>query len=310
MYAKSTVIQEEISNNKLKKRVKTRTIYEAVMPRSKTKLYYVKNFESLRNKRAKDGDIAMVKFANNKKTRYVNAKGKYWKLKNPNEVLHYPLDTKYFFKSCLRILKNNPKIKSGFYTIDSDSTGIQEPFRVYCDMKTDGGGWTRFLKYRDSISYNKVDLKKKKKFVSNGYKIALKQENIEFKELMLNGCKSGKSSIIFNHIPIDIVSSWIESSTSRGVLETTYINSCLKQIQSKSGKNYFYGSDLSHEKEFETIHFSSMCKNGVNGASTTVWGAVDAGNKYRRIWGSVNGINHKWKNDMRYHNDYICSHIR
>ncbi len=36
-----------------------------------------------------------------------------------------------------------PPLEDGIYTIDPDGDdGVQEPFRVYCDLTTDGGGWT------------------------------------------------------------------------------------------------------------------------------------------------------------------------
>ena len=34
-------------------------------------------------------------------------------------------------------------ISDGYYTVDSDGIGWQEPYKVYCDMATDGWGWTR-----------------------------------------------------------------------------------------------------------------------------------------------------------------------
>ena len=292
------------------KNSKEKIVYVADIPSDNFKFYYVQNFEALRKKRAKHGDVALVKFPDKKETRYVNANGKFWRLKNPREVVKFPLNTKYFFKSCLRILKNNPKIKSGFYTIDSDGTGSHKPFKVYCDMKSDGGGWTRFLKYRDSVAYNKVKLTRSEKFVSNGYKITIYQALMDYKELMLNGCRDKKITMILPTIPDYIVTDWIESEAKNGVTKSTHANACLKRAKAKDGKLYYYGTDLSSKNEFETLHFSTKCLDGVNGASTTVWGAVDAGNSYRQIWGSVNGLPNKWKHNMRYHNDYICAHVR
>ena len=45
--------------------------------------------------------------------------------------------------SCYEILNDNPSAQDGLYWLDPDgATGTIQPFEAYCDMSTDGGGWT------------------------------------------------------------------------------------------------------------------------------------------------------------------------
>jgi len=58
-------------------------------------------------------------------------------------------DDDAYYSSCNEILKSGYSTGDGIYTIDPDGSGSIDPFKVYCDMTTDDGGWMLYASIND-----------------------------------------------------------------------------------------------------------------------------------------------------------------
>lgn len=56
----------------------------------------------------------------------------------------------WYATSCQAYLQQFPTAQSGWYTLDVDGAGAANPTSYYCDMTSDGGGWTRIVRQTEA----------------------------------------------------------------------------------------------------------------------------------------------------------------
>lgn len=70
--------------------------------------------------------------------------------KGKDSQASFQLATIIRYKSCAALLASNPGTPSGWHTLDVDGPGPVPEQLYYCDMTSDGGGWTRVVRQTEA----------------------------------------------------------------------------------------------------------------------------------------------------------------
>lgn len=127
--------------------------------------------------------------------------------------------TEDYCQSCQEILDNDPGATDGIYEIDPDGTG---PIEVYCNMTTDGGGWTLATVHSDDGQANWT-FNNRALFYNDTYIGDLLQLNMDYKGPAMN--EMNFTDILFIHAPSGVWAAYNnvgDGTTSLGYHITTY----------------------------------------------------------------------------------------
>jgi len=202
------------------------------------------------------------------------------------------------FSSCSVVNINT----DGEYCIDSDGVGGDNPYRAYCDMTTDGGGWSRvvrttgnnhqFGQLDDIITYanasDTIGIYQTYEKIKNFSKVMIKKVGtIDFASYTLVTTVTGES--------IHDLMTFTKNQAMQVQNDTAFDGTRVKGLTSEySGTkiagtlnyNYFFMSGINESSDNDQAYMSFSDSTG----STNVWADTWRGvNQAGTLWSLLNG---------------------